>query len=392
MTRRTGQRAPETRGCPRVRPATTFMRAQLSSLVAATFVGLAPPAAFATEPAAAPADAGNQDVASRADWFAIPIAFYLPETRMGFGATGGVHFRVRPTLQTSDVQAIATGTLREQALLNLTAQIFPSEQLAVGSLLRMSLYPDFFWGVGNDVPERAKESFTSRSVELQLSPERYLLPRRLRTGPRLWYRKESFRDLAPGGQLASGAVSGVDDYTAAGVGWSLSWDTRDNRFFPRRGNAVEAWYVLASRVGGGAGGFGRGVVDARQIVPLGSEVILGVAAHGEFSHGDLPITLLPRLGGDQNLRGYYLGRWRDRLMYSGQAELRFPVAGRLGGAAFAGVSDVAARFSAFEARTIRPAVGLGGRYRLTDDGVNIRLDVGVGTEGANVYLNLGEAF
>jgi outer membrane protein assembly factor BamA len=368
------------------------MTAEALALVAATLVGLASRTAFAAEPAVAPADAGNQDVASPADWFAIPIAFYLPETRMGFGATGGVHFHVRPALQTSDLQAIATGTLREQALLALTAQIFPSEQLAVGGLLRMSLYPDFFWGVGNDASARAKESFTSRSVELQLSPERYLLPRRLRTGPRLWYRQESFRGLAPDGQLASGAVSGVDDYTAAGAGWSLSWDTRDNRFFPRRGNAVEAWYVLASRVGGGGGRFGRGAVDVRQFVPLGSRVVLGVAGHGELSRGDVPITLLPRLGGDQNLRGYYLGRWRDRFMYSGQAELRFPLAGRLGGAAFAGVSDVAGRLSGFEARTIRAAAGLGGRYRLTDDGVNIRLDVGVGAEGANVYLNLGEAF
>jgi hypothetical protein len=32
------------------------------------------------------------------------------------------------------------------------------------------------------------------------------VPHRLRTGPRAWFRQESFRDLSPGGKLASSAV------------------------------------------------------------------------------------------------------------------------------------------------------------------------------------------
>jgi surface antigen Omp85-like protein len=355
------------------------VRKGLPSLVALLLVPVATP------PAAAAETAGTA-------WFALPVVFYMPETRLGFGALGGVHFRVEPQLETSDVQIIASGTARRQALFNLTSQLFPSEELALGGVVKLSRYPDFFYGVGNDTPARAKEAFTSRSVEVQLSPEWYLVPHRLRTGPRAWFRQESFRDLAPGGQLASGTLPGVEDYAALGFGWSASWDTRDSRFFPRRGNAVEAWYLLSRRPAGDAPRFGRGALDARQFFPLGGQVVLGLGGHFELAHGDVPVTLLPRLGGDQNLRGYYQGRWRDHFMYSGQAELRLPVAGRLSATVFAGASDVAAQLSAFDSRTVRPAAGAGARFRLTDDGLNVRLDVAVGAEGANVYFSLGEAF
>jgi outer membrane protein assembly factor BamA len=337
-----------------------------------------------------PAPAGTT-VRPPETWFAFPVAFYMPETRFGFGGIGGVHFRLEPTLETSDVQAIATATVKQQALLNLRSQLFLSESLALGGAVRLSVYPDVSYGIGNDTPRSAREAFTSRSFEIQLSPEWYLAGR-LRSGPRVWFREETFGDLAPGGSLASGRVAGTAGYASAALGWGMTFDSRDSRFSPRRGRYVEASYLLAPGAFGDRLRFGRGALDARQFLPLGTNVVLGIAGHAELAHGSVPFTLLPRVGGDTNLRGYYEGRWRDRLLYSGQAELRVPVAGRFGGVVFAGLSDVAARPSEFGTRTLRPAAGVGARFRLTDDGVNVRLDAGVGQEGANVYFNLGEAF
>lgn len=327
-----------------------------------------------------------------ASWFAIPVAFYMPETQLGLGAMGGVHFRFEPPLPVSDVQVVGAGTARHQALFGLQTQLFPSAAVAVGGSLRLSRYPDLFYGVGGDTPQSARVAFTSDSLEAQVSPEWYLVPGRLRSGPRAWFRQEAFRELAPGSPLAGGVVHAARGYASTALGWGLTWDTRDNRFAPGSGNSVEAWYLISPGAFGDRLRFGRGGLDARQFLPLGRAVVLGLAGHLELAHGDVPVTLLPRLGGDRNLRGYYEGRWRDRLLYSGQAELRFPVAGRFGATIFAGLSDVAHQPSGFEARTIRPAAGAGLRYRLTEDGLNIRLDVGVGQEGANLYFNLGEAF
>lgn len=363
--------------------------AALLVLAAAPAAGAADAAEVGSPPSA---DSAASPRPAESSWFALPVAFYQPETRFGFGGIGGVHFAFRPALPTSDVQVIAVGTVNEQAILDLRSQLFPSEALALAAAVKLALFPDRFYGIGNDTPAGAREAFTSRYVQVQLGPEWTLVPGRLRTGPRAWFRQEAFGALSPGGQLASASVEGVRGYASAGLGWSLTFDSRDSRFYPRSGRSVEAWYVLAPEALGDAPTYGRGALDARQFLSLGRRVVLGLAGHLEMAHGSVPFTLLPRLGGDQNLRGYYDGRWRDRLLYAGQAELRFPVAGRLGGAVFAGISDVAARPSGFGLRTIRPAAGAGARFRLTDDGLAARLDVAAGQEGANVYVNLGEAF
>jgi hypothetical protein len=328
----------------------------------------------------------------RPEWFGLPIVYYEPETQLGYGALGGVHFRVAPPLQTSDVQAIVSGTTRGQAFLRLTSMVFPAEWLALGGILRLFDYPDYFWGVGSDTPSSAREAFTSRQVEILLTGEGYLIPRQLRTGPRAWFRQEALRDLAPGGQLAAGTLPGSEGYSALGAGWGVSWDTRDSRYYPLRGGDLEASYVYAWRLDSRAAPFGRAVLDGSRFFPLGGRVVLGLAAHLELTHGEVPVTLLPKLGGDQYLRGYYFGRWRDRLLYSGQAEVRFPIVWRLLGVAFGGVSDVAPSLSGFGGGTIRGAAGAGLRLRLTEDGLAVRVDVGAGAEGANFYFGLGEAF
>ena len=325
-------------------------------------------------------------------WFAIPVAFYSPETRLGYGGTGALHFAFAPALQTSDVQVIAVGTERSQAILDLRTQLFPSEHLAVGATLKLAHYPDLFYGIGPATPRGAREEFTDRSLEVLLTSEWFLVPGRLRTGPRLWLRREQVVDVPPGGALAGGGVTGAGGAAATGLGWSATWDSRYSRFAPSAGGLVEASHVVAPGAFGSRLHFGRGALDAKRFLRLGGAVVLGLATHLEWVHGTVPFTLLPRLGGDQNLRGFYEGRWRDRELASAQAELRSPIAGRLGGVVFAGLAAVAPRLGAFEASPLRVAAGLGARYRITEDGLNLRLDVGLGQEGAAVYFNLGEAF
>ena len=366
------------------------------SLVAAPLAALALCPVRAYEAPETPAEGVKAEAPAaprppRPEWYGLPIAYYTPETRLGYGVLGGVNFRAEPDLDVSDVQLVVSGTTRQQAFLRLTSLVFPADRLAVGGALRLFDFPDYYWGVGADTPSGAKEAFTSRYSEALLTGEWYV-GRRLRTGPRAWFRKESLVDLQPGGQLASGVLPGSEGYAAPGVGWGVVWDSRDNRFFPRGGSDVEAWYLYAWRIDRAAPPFGRASLDASRFQALGHGIVLGLAGHLELAHGEVPVTLLPRLGGDQYLRGYYYGRWRDRVMVSGQAEVRVPIAWRILGAAFGGVSDVAPSFSSFGAATVRPAGGAGARLRLSEQGLNVRVDVGVGVEGPNFYFALGEAF
>ena len=58
----------------------------------------------------------------------------------------------------------------------------------------------------------------------------------------------------------------------------------------------------------------------------------------------------------------------------------------------AAVGDVAPDLGSLQLDTIKVAGGAGVRYRLTDEGANVRLDVAASRDGPLVYLVLLEAF
>jgi outer membrane translocation and assembly module TamA len=340
---------------------------------------------------ARPVGVGTPSDGSTTDWFVLPVAFYLPETSLGLALSGGYHFGTDRGIQTSSVHAVGAYTLNSQASMSIDGQLFAGESLALTAKGLFSVFPSHFFGIGNGARREDDEAFTSRLAEVQLASEIYLVPRRLRTGPKVAFRKERFFSFAPGGQLGSGRVPGTSDYTRVGLGWSLSWDTRDSLFAPRRGEYLEASYLFMPG-GAASGGFGRGHVDARHFTPLGVGHVLGIETRVDYAHGDVPFTVLPRLGGGAGLRGYFDGRYRDRIAYLLQAEYRFPLVWRVGGAAFAGAGGVAAAASELSIEHVRPAAGAGLRFRLTEDGVVLRADVAVGQDGANVYVLGMQAF
>lgn len=100
------------------------------------------------------------------------------------------------------------------------------------------------------------------------------------------------------------------------------------------------------------------------------------------------------LGGPQLLRGYWTGRYRDRKALVFQAEYRFPVAGRFGGAAFAGTGVVGDGFNDIRTGNYKPSLGAGIRYLFdADSNLKLRLDIGFGEAGENgFYVTIKEAF
>jgi outer membrane translocation and assembly module TamA len=92
------------------------------------------------------------------------------------------------------------------------------------------------------------------------------------------------------------------------------------------------------------------------------------------------------------MRGYRAGRYRDNVYWTAQAEVRFPLFWRFRMTAFANVGEVGPRIGADLFSAVQAAAGLGGRFRLTDDGVYGRMDLAYGASGVQLYLSLGEAF
>jgi outer membrane protein assembly factor BamA len=112
--------------------------------------------------------------------------------------------------------------------------------------------------------------------------------------------------------------------------------------------------------------------------------------------GDVPFNQMALVGGENLMRGYYYGRYRDKNYIAAQAEYRFlpfPFSRRLGGALFAAAGTVAPTVSAFSFKYIQPSGGVGIRYLLfPKKDIFIRFDAGMTREGINFYVYTGEAF
>jgi outer membrane protein assembly factor BamA len=140
--------------------------------------------------------------------------------------------------------------------------------------------------------------------------------------------------------------------------------------------------------------FNRYDIDLRRYLPLAKSHILALQSRILFQSGTPPFWRLGLLGGEESMRGYYLGRYRDRNMIALQAEYRWvPVFWRLGLAAFVGLGDVAEKVSRFDLKNLKYSYGLGLRFIFDQrQTLNIRLDFGFGKGTSGVYFTAAEAF
>jgi hypothetical protein len=327
-------------------------------------------------------------------WFALPVLFWLPETRLGFGATGGLHFHLRGAERASSVFVVGAYTLNEQGTADVAADVYLRKGPVLSSRLRAIHFPDAFYGLGPDSRASAREPYTRRALQAIFSAEVPVIARGVRAGLRLDLRGEETRDVRPGGLLASGEVPGAEGFRAIGVGGSITWDTRDRPLFPRRGSFAQAWLLQYPQSVSDQEEFSIRNLEGRIFFPLGKERVLGAAAFIEDASGAVPFSLLPKLGSTRFLRGWREGRFRDRVAWAAQAELRVPIpeADRFVGTLFGAFGDVAPGLKDLRLDSLKVAGGLGLRYRLTREGANIRLDLAVSPAGPEVYLLVLDAF
>lgn len=345
------------------------------------------------EGAPAPVPVHPPDAVAPHRWFLIPVVSYLPETGLGGGASAGLHLPVDGAARPSSLFATALYTTEGQGLLDVAADVALAGGAVLGARARAVSYPDRFYGLGPASRSAAREEFTRRTLDLVASAELPLLGQaRLRAGPRLELRAEELDELAPGGAIAAGGLAGAEGSAGAAAGLGITWDGREGTLWPRRGSMAQAWYVYAPAALSRTGAYGRGVLELRHFAPLPGGLVLGLHAYGEAVTGAPPFTLLPRLGSTRMLRGIREGRYRDRVGWTVQSELRAPLWRRVSGVAFGAVGDVAPRLGAVRLGDPKLAGGVGLRYRLTDEGANVRLDVAASKLGVQFYVLVLEAF
>lgn len=180
------------------------------------------------------------------------------------------------------------------------------------------------------------------------------------------------------------------------LGGALVYDNRKNVLNVRKGAFLEL-AALRNVPLGNDFRFSRLLFDGRLFRPLGKpNRVIAFQATGTFMNGDVPFNNLALLGGESAMRGYYLGRYRDKNLLAAQTEVRwlpFGFSKRWGGTLFAGLGTVAPSLDAIRLNQVRWAAGFGLRFLFFQKkDVYLRGDLGFTREGTGLYFSLGEAF
>jgi len=194
--------------------------------------------------------------------------------------------------------------------------------------------------------------------------------------------------------LAGGKIPGSTGTKASGIGFLSTWDSRNNSFYPSSGNYFQLSTTIFNRSLGSDYNFKRIKLDLRKYYSLFSSHVLALQSFFCFQVGNPPFQKMSLLGGEEIMRGYYRGRYRDKNMIAFQMEYRMvPVWWRLGLVGFVGVGDVASRLDRFDLGNLKYSYGFGIRYLLRrKEKLNIRLDFAYGNGSLGFYIVLREAF
>jgi len=172
----------------------------------------------------------------------------------------------------------------------------------------------------------------------------------------------------------------------------LQWDTRDHEQFPRNGWLMTARSTLYRKSAGSDFDAESISFSANHYMPVRERDVLAFRGYFRTTSGDAPFFILSTFGGKTDLRGYPSGRYRDKAMYSLQAEYRWQATDRWVFTGFAGFGEVAPDFGGFGGDYL-PAAGVGARFVLSEKHrVSLSFDIAQGKDGTEYYIGVGEAF
>lgn len=323
----------------------------------------------------------------------LPVVFYTPETHIAYGVLGVCLFKTDSTARTSNIDFAIIHTQNAQTVIEPAYTIFTKqEKYLIRGMLLYTKFPELYYGIGPGTTSDQEELISYKSLRAY---NRFL--RKVKPGWFVGVQQQYFKtfdvnrssDRALPTQTLIGGLGSVVN----GVGLASVVDTRNNIYSPVRGWYADVSVMEYSQLLGSQFEFTNYLVDIRHYKSLSPNTVLAGQFYLNLNVGEVPFKQAATLGGSSLLRGYYNGRYRDNNAVIVQAELRQHLFGRVGGAVFVGVGDVAHTPSSFDFLDLKPTGGAGLRYLISrKEHLNIRFDAAVGRNTHGFYVNISEAF
>jgi hypothetical protein len=194
--------------------------------------------------------------------------------------------------------------------------------------------------------------------------------------------------------LVKNNINGIKGGTTVGVGLSGAFDSRDNRYNAFHGTYVISTITFYPGFLGSDYKYTRFTLDARKFFNPWLKHVIAIQATTIFTNREVPFYNLAMMGGESQMRGYYLGVFRDNVLVDGQVEYRMPIWNILGCAAWVGTGRVAKNYQDLALDGLKLSYGMGLRFLVdSKHHANLRFDFGFGPHGnKGTYISFGEAF
>ena len=318
----------------------------------------------------------------------VPAFGYSPETSTYLGAVAlfTLDFYNDSITRTSTAKFEINDTWNKQIILESGwSYYFKDETWFTQGRLHYSEYPDYYYGIGPETPQSNELQFDSQRAIIDVSLLKNV-GRKSFVG--LGLRFQDYWEVEPIDQ--SIIFPKLKDASLFGTRLIFLKDCRNSLL-----NATSGSYFLSEYEWVfSQGNYSKMRMDYRKYKTVLKKLVLTGRFYQSVTFGTPPFYDYSILGGDQFVRGYTYGRFRDKDLSSLQFETRIPVVGIVGAALFGGVSNVYSDFGSFHLENFKPNVGLGLRVLVDkSENINLRFDYAIGSGGQNgFYLSFGESF
>lgn len=346
----------------------------------------------------------EKDTTRSSSFLPLPAVAYSQETGLEYGLVSLYSFytdRADTLTRNSSITGIATYTSKKQVNLQLKTDYWtPQNRYHYYNEIRYKDFPFSFYGIGNQTREADKQNVTQKLFRFTAEAEKKMSQSAYTglTGSFENYRYNYANEITNINDPRF--FLNKDGGKVLYLGLSQIIDSRNNNTYATSGTYIKLNYSYAPDFFGGENFSGSLTkFDLRTFKSLNSEAVLGFNVNYQTLQGsNAPFYLMPQLGNDQMMRGYYTGHYRDQNLLAAQAELRYRFNPRFGVVGFLGGGTVYSNGN-LELKGLKPSYGGGFRYFFdVERGLSIRLDYGVGEKRSmekrqsGFYISLGEAF
>lgn len=343
---------------------------------------------------------------------------YTPDFGFLIGGSALMTFRMNPqdTTMRRSVIPMALAFMFEGGGLNLMVKpqlFFKDDKFRIFGILNYKNTRENFYGIGyntNKNYERSDSTSQYRYSGFQVNP--WFLFRMGKSdiffGPQIDISYDKLSEPAKHlPQQADYAAAGGDENGyknfSSGIGFLLSYDTRDIPANPYSGTYVDLRGIMYQKWLGSDKNFYRLELDYRQYKSVGQRKVLAWTLQSKNTFGrHIPLTKYALSGTPFDLRGYYMGQYRDKSSHVALVEYRQMfntdrstwlkrITSHLGYVAWGGVGFMGPTPGKIEG--VLPNAGLGLRIEVQPR-MNVRFDYGRNFVNKQnlFYFNMTEAF